>query len=311
MRITTVPSSLNDLASRQAGLVDSAQARAAGLTRGEVRGLVDTARWARVARGVYDTSPARVSSLPPDARRRRAAWAALLAFGPEAVAVGACALALHGIQGLPVAISPQAALPDAARRQHRDGLRLRQFDDGMTTRALPGLGGRRVATLDWALAQAVPELPRPNGLAVLDSALHRGAISTRGVEVAHDMARGRRGVATAHDLWELADGRAESPLESFGRLDCHEAGAPPTTLQLPIVLPDGLTYRADLAWRRPDGRWLVAEMDGQDVHAAPGAVYADRRRQNLVIGTGQVDVLRFTHRDLPGVGRVVRGVLGR
>ena len=168
----------------------------------------------------------------------------------------------------------------------------------------------RVATVDWALAQAVPELPRPHALAVLDSALHRGAISVRGLEVAHDMARGRRGVAGTHDLWELADGRAESALESFGRLDCQEAGVPPTTLQLPVVPSGGgPTYRADLAWRRRDGRWLVAEMDGQDVHAEPRAVYADRERQNRIVGTGQVDVLRFTIRDLPGMGQVVRGVL--
>ncbi|MEK8227151.1 hypothetical protein NKG05_15360 [Oerskovia sp. M15] len=99
---------------------------------------------------------------------------------------------------------------------------LRQFDDGMTMRAL---GGRRLVTLDWALAQAVPELPRENALAVLDSALHLGAISARGLEVAHDMSRGRRGVARTHDLWEVADGRAESPLESFGRLDCLDAGS--------------------------------------------------------------------------------------
>jgi len=310
VRITVVPSQLHDLAARQAGLVDSTQARAAGLTRGEVRGLLATGRWLPVARGVYDTSSAPVSSRPPDARRRRAAWAGLLAFGPDAVAVGECALALHGIHGLPVGVRPQAALPDAARRRHREGVRLRQFDDGMTTRTLPGLGGRRVATVDWALAQAVPELPRPHALAVLDSALHRGAISVRGLEVAHDMARGRRGVAGTHDLWELADGRAESALESFGRLDCQEAGVPPTTLQLPVVPSGGgPTYRADLAWRRRDGRWLVAEMDGQDVHAEPRAVYADRERQNRIVGTGQVDVLRFTIRDLPGMGQVVRGVL--
>ncbi|MEK8227152.1 hypothetical protein NKG05_15365 [Oerskovia sp. M15] len=55
----------------------------------------------------------------------------------------------------------------------------------------------------------------------------------------------------------------------------------------------------------------MAEMDGEDVHGQPDAVYADRQRQNIIVSTGKVDVLRFTHRDLPGVGRVVREALGR
>lgn len=304
-----VPPTLLVHAVDQAGLVDIHQARASGLTDGQVRGLVARGEWLRIARGVYDTSGVPVREQPFGARRRRAAWAALLAFGPGAVAVGACALVLHGIEGLPVAIRPEAALPRGVNRVDRDGVRLRQFDDGMTTTRV---GARRLATVDWALAQAVPELPRANALAVLDSALHRGAISPRGMEVAHDMSRGRRGVARTHDLWTVADGRAESPLESFGRLDCLDEGVPPTTLQLPIEHPDGLApLRADMAWRRTDGRWLVAEMDGQELHAEPSAVYADRLRQNLIVGTGQVDVLRFTSRDLPGVGRTVRAVLGR
>ncbi|WP_098462775.1 hypothetical protein [Isoptericola jiangsuensis] len=74
--------------------------------------------------------------------------------------------------------------------------------------------GRRAVTVERALAQAVPELPRSNGLAVLDSALHTGKVSRAGLDRSHEHARGRRGVASRHLLWELADARAESPLES-------------------------------------------------------------------------------------------------
>lgn len=304
-----IPPVLLTLAADQAGLVDVRQARAAGLTDGEVRGYVTRGIWLRIARAVYDTSNLPIRERSFSERRRRAAWAALLAFGPEAVAVGACALALHEIQGLPASIRPEAALPRAVNRVDRAAMRLRQFDDGMTTTRV---GSRRLVTLDWALAQAVPELPRANALAVLDSALHRGAIGSQGLEVAHHMARGRRGVARTHELWALADARAESPLESFGRLDCVDEGVPPTVLQLPIEHPDGMsTLRGDMAWRRDSGRWLVAEMDGHEVHGEPSAVYADRYRQNLIVATGRVDVLRFTHRDLPGVGQVVRRMLGR
>ena len=242
-----------------------------------------------------------------DRRRQRAAWLALLAYGPESVAVGACALALHGIAGLPPSIRPEAALPRASNRHDRDGIRLRQFDDGMTVETV---GGRKVVNVEWALAQAVPELPRANGLAVLDSALHTKAISRSGFELSHDAARGRRGVARRHDLWALADSRAESPLESFARLECTDAGLAPDTLQLPLTNRSGtVVARGDLAWRRRDGRWLIAELDGHDVHSDPQAVFDDRRRQNLMTGTGVVHLLRFTGRDRGSIASTVARTL--
>ena len=297
-------------ADAQAGLIDIDQCRDAGLSDRQVATRVERGDWLRITRRVYDTATVPLQERLPTARRLRAAWAAMLAFGPQAVAVGPCALALLGVQGLPTCITPQAALPGASNRLDRDGIKLRQFDDGLL--ALP-VAGRLVAAPDWALAQAVPELPRQHALAVLDSSLHLGLLDRRELDRSHDRARGRRGVATKHDLWALADGRAESPLETFGRLDCIDAGVPPTTLQLPIYDSEGrLVARGDLGWELGGGRWLVAEMDGKEFHSDPLAVYADRHRQNLVVSTRKVDILRFTAADLPGgVGACIRRALGR
>jgi hypothetical protein len=113
-------------------------------------------------------------------------------------------------------------------------------------------------------------------------------------------------------LWEAADERAESPLESFVRWECLVAGIPPDALQLPLVDRGGrVLARGDLAWQREDGRWLVVELDGADVHSTPVAVFADRRRQNLLTGSGAVDLLRFTGRDLGRIAPVVRAALER
>ncbi|WP_139123144.1 type IV toxin-antitoxin system AbiEi family antitoxin domain-containing protein [Cellulosimicrobium cellulans] len=302
-----LPSELRRTADEQAGLLSIEQLTAAGVTSRVACRRVDTGAWRRVTRGVYDVAVG-AHGESWDGRRRRAAWLGLLAYGCDAIAVGTAALALHGILGLPARVRPEVALPRASDRASRDGIRLRQFDAGMTTVVI---GGRRVASPDWALAQAVPELPRPNALAVMDSAMHRGLLDATGIERAHDLARGRRGVAATHELWGLADGRAESPLESFGRLDCVDAGVPPDTLQLPLLdLAGRVTARADMGWRLGSRRWLVAEMDGQDVHAAPDAVYADRVRQNRLVASGAVDVLRFTGRDVPGrVGTAVAALL--
>ncbi|MBD8080489.1 type IV toxin-antitoxin system AbiEi family antitoxin domain-containing protein [Cellulosimicrobium arenosum] len=307
MRRAHLPVSLPAVGATQGDLVSIAQCRDHGLTDKDVGGLVRRGVLTRVTRGVYDTCPTPVPVRPWDARRLRAAWAGLLAYGEDAVAVGQCALALHGVRGLPGAIRPEAAVPWGRNRRDRDGIALRQFDAGMTTATV---GGRLVADIDWAIAQAVPELPRPNGLAVLDSALHLGLLDRSGLDRSHVHARGRRGVALRHALWTLADPRSESPLESFARLDCVDEGVPPHTLQLPVHLgPDSPTLRADMGWRRADGRWLVAELDGMDVHDAPAAVFADRQRQNTLVATGRLDVLRFTGRDVGTIGRTVRKVL--
>ncbi|TFF12616.1 hypothetical protein EQW79_004485 [Cellulosimicrobium terreum] len=300
---------LDRLVAAQAGLVSIDQLLAAGVSSRVARRRVDSGAWARVTRGVYDLWPPAGQRWDWDHRRRRSAWAGLLAFGPEAIAVGTTALVLHGVQGIPVGVAPEVALPRASDRTTRDGIRLRQFDDGMTT---VQIGGRAVATVERALAQAVPELPRAHALADLDSALHRRSTDPDGLARAHDLARGRRGVAATHALWGMADGRAESPLESFGRLDCVDAGVPPDVLQLPVLDADGrVVARGDMGWRLGGGRWLVAEMDGADVHSDPQAVYADRTRQNRLAAWGTIELLRFTGRDVPGgVGPAVRTFLG-
>ncbi len=60
---TAVPAELLRIASRQAELVTTAQAGAAGLSRGAVRGLVDRREWRRAAMNVYEVRSSAVTSL--------------------------------------------------------------------------------------------------------------------------------------------------------------------------------------------------------------------------------------------------------
>ncbi len=337
-----VPPLLQDVADAQEGLLSARQCDRHGVGASRRSRLVAAGLWQAVARGVVDTVavpprdrsaadvPERV--VPPLAAadvphlmtwpprsdgdllhghlRRRAAWVGLLTYGPESIAVGASALALHGIDGLPSPLRPETALPAASRRTSRPGIPLRQFDDGLTTVPFGDrrTGARRIATAEWALAQAVPELSMARGLAVLDSALRLDAVDRRGLARSHDHARGRRGVALRHDLWDLADGRAASPLESFGRWQCIEEGVPPDTLQLPLHDRSGrLLAVGDLAWRLRDG-WLVIEMDGRPWHDdLPGGDRRDRDRDNALTALG-VKLLRF---DAGHVGRRLVGTTVR
>jgi len=227
----------------------------------------------------------------------------MLAYGPDAIAVGACALALHGVAGLPLDIRPEVALPRGTFGKDRDGIRVRQIVDVESTR----FGDRRIATLTSALVTALPQLERQNAVAVMDDLVHRGRVSSAQLAHLSGRLRGRRGGADAIAWLALVDGRAESPLETFARLECVDAGVPPDALQVVITSRDGTFLgRGDLGWRLDDGRWLVAEIDGREFHELPQALLRDRSRQNAMLVRGHVDLLRFTSDDLATRGRVGR-----
>ncbi|AEE44406.1 type IV toxin-antitoxin system AbiEi family antitoxin domain-containing protein [Cellulomonas fimi] len=302
-----VPRDLLVLASRQGGLVSTAQADRAGVDGRRRATLVRAGTWVRVTRGVYDAGTVMV--VDPDERRRRAAWLGMLAYGPDAVAVGACALALHGVAGLPPVITPQVALPGGRHAPGRGGIAVRCY--GQTVPFASGrYGAGRVAALPAALVQAVPELPVRHGVAVLDDVLRRGLLSPQAVAAVRRSTGRRRGVRRVRPVWDLVDPRAESPLESFARLDCVMAGLAPDELQVVIRSSDSgrVLGRGDLGWDLGGGRWLIAEIDGRAVHEAPAALLQDRRRQNALLGTGRVEMLRFTAADLGPSGGLVATV---
>lgn len=231
----------------------------------------------------------------------------MLAYGPDAIAVGSCALALHGANGLPRDIQPEVALPSGRSGLGRDGIRVRQLSTVESER----FGDRQIATLHFALVTALPELGRLHAVAVLDDLVHRGRLSM--VEQLAPRLRGRRNCIEAIEWLALVDGRAESPLETFARLECIDAGIPPDELQLVVTAHDGTFLgRGDLAWRLVGGRWLVVEVDGREFHDQPDALHRDRIRQNAMLLRGDVDLLRFTSTDLATrglVGRTVREAL--
>ncbi|WP_141389893.1 hypothetical protein [Cellulosimicrobium cellulans] len=312
--VTAVPPELLALAGAQEGLLSAQQCDAHGVGSHRRSRLVGQGRWCRVTHAVLDTIPTPLGGRDGPRRhdhlRRRAAWLGLLAYGPDAIAVGPCALVLLGVEGVRTDVRPEVTLPGACAGRARDGIVLRQFDDGMTVTQVEG---RWVATPDWALAQAVPEMGRMRAVAAMDSARHRGLLSAEGLAHAHDLARGRRGVARTHTWWGQSDGRAESPLETFARLDCTDSGIAPDDLQVEVVDDGRFLGRGDLGWRLPGGRWLIAELDGVDVHSEPAALLRDRARQNDLVACGAVDLLRFTGRDVtspgsPRPGRLVTDV---
>lgn len=307
-----LPADLLDTARHQAGLLEARQCDAAGVGSDRRRALRRAGLLLPVLRGVHDAGPS-LTTLDPgwagldahDLARHRAAWTALLAVGRSAaVATGACALVLLGVDGLPVRVRPEAARRDGTHRAPGGGVRVRCVEVGRVDR----VGAAHVVHPIAALAQAVCELDREHAVAVLDSALQRRVLRADEVDDVRRRVVGRRGSRRTASWWALVDGRAESPLETRARLQCHDAGLPPDDLQVRVVGRSGrVVARADLGWWRGDGRLVVAEIDGAAPHSVPDALFRDRWRQNDLVAEGVV-VLRFTAADVRD-GRVAPEVV--
>ncbi|WP_051433012.1 type IV toxin-antitoxin system AbiEi family antitoxin domain-containing protein [Promicromonospora kroppenstedtii] len=290
-----IPSAAELVSRRQAGLLSTAQCEQLGIGREARRRLVRQVRWTSPARGVYDTDPVPLASRVRDNWFEHAArwrtWFALLLHGPDAVATGCCALVLHGVAGLPRDFPLEVARKDRSPRRTKHGAAVVAYAEFPTDL----IEERAIARIDHAAAQALPRLPRQNALAAL-----------------HDLVRRRHGAAQLHALFPLVDGRSESPAESFARLSCHDNGVPPDDLQVRVVRGGKVVARVDFAWRLPDGRWLVVEIDGLGPHSTQQALVRDAPRQNLLTASGRVIVLRFkpSDNDRPGgVGSRIAKVL--
>ncbi|WP_285105166.1 type IV toxin-antitoxin system AbiEi family antitoxin domain-containing protein [Promicromonospora sp. MEB111] len=285
-----VPTQLLELARRQGGLVSAEQCEAAGVGPSRRRNLVAGGAWRRVARGVFDTGTVLADLHPYDIARLRAVWSTLLA-NRRAIAVGACALMLHGVQGLPRHLVPESALPRGAAGRARDGTTLRQY---VTRAETVRIHGREVVEPELALVQALPTLSRDDAVASLDSALHRGLIEPTQLVTIRRRLRRRRNSLKVIPWLALADGRAESPPESHARLRLHDAGIAPDDLQRDLFDAAGrFLGRADMVWYLGGGRWLIVEIDSQEFHGTDRQVEHDVVRQNGLLGEGRNIILRF------------------
>ena len=287
----------HELGDGQGGVWTAAQARAAGLTAEQVRRGRERGEWQAVRRGVHLSG-----GVEPDPDHR--AWAAVLAAGGpgRAVAVGRTAARLHG---LPLVDDDDAAL--GRRELEHDDVAVSTTRRGGPTLhthawsyAPPDLGSIRgcpTASLRrtlWDLRLVL----RPDALVcVLDAALHSSRVTRE--ELAASAVAGARGCRAFRTAVGLADGRAESPLETLVRLlllpvvpglvpqvEVHDASARllarvdlgDERLRL-AVEADGRSHDGDVALRRDRDRerrvgWTFERVSWYDARRQPVATTA-------------------------------------
>lgn len=219
----------------------------------------------------------------------------MLSLGPHAHAVLATAAELHGIGGFSRTGAIHVALPGRAARpaRHKEpAVVLHQLEH--PAEAVTMIRDVPVATAVRTVADLILRERRYPAVALLDSALNRKVISEEDLLSIPTLIRGRRGAVAARGYLAEANGLAQSPLETRTRLRCVDGGVRPDALQIEVRDSDGyLLGIGDLGWR---GARVIAEADGTAPHAAPNALFNDRRRQNRLTNAGWT-VLRFTWSD--------------
>jgi hypothetical protein len=289
-----IPTVLRELLNEQDGAMTAAQALSAGLTRRQIRTLVEVG-WSHPFQGVF-VEPNVADSFRSSVR------SALLAC-PTAVTHGVTAARLHRLWGLPLwtaSEAPELILPRGQTFNTRNGLRLHK---GLRDNEWCMIDGFPAADLERTVCQLSVTLKLDDLVCAIDSAIRRGW--TPFEATAHPRRRLNRAIA-------LSDARSESPLETYGRLLLVRAGLTPETLQYELADDLGVSsFRFDMAW--PSAK-LAVELDGREHHDEPDALYRDRAKANAAMLDGW-RVLRFTWFDItqrPGwvIATVRRALIG-
>ncbi len=296
---------LESAARRRGGVFTVDDARRAGLTPDDVRSAIRTRAWHRLRRGVYvPTARWLEVAADPRARHLLLCAAAFAVLGPGPVLSHSSAARFHGL------VLPRGA-DDDVRLTHADQWRVGR-GYRIAAAALPpedvvDTGPYGVTTAARTLADCARDWSLTDAVVAVDAALHGQQVRRADVQAAVLRQTHWAGIGAAARALGLADGRAESPLETRGRLALLAAGLPRPELQVELHGPRGFVARVD-AWYEEAA--LALEFDGRVKYAeprdgrTPGAVLWDEKRREDRILDLDVRVVRITQDDVAAFGPV-------
>lgn len=262
-------------------------------------------RWHRLRRGVY-VPAARWAATQGDVRARHllSAAAVLAVLAPGPVLSHTTAARFHRLV-LPRRTDDAVRLTQVGQWREGRGYRVAAADlpdvDLDAGGPLPVTGVARTLVdcgREWDLADAVVAIDA----AIQQKRVRRSRLTETVLRQSHWEGIGQAGRAV-----HLADGRAESPLETRGRLAFLEAGLPLLELQVELHGPRGFVARVD-GWFDDPG--IAVEFDGLVKYTdpyrgrTPAEVAWDEKRREDLIRDLDVPVVRVVQEDLPRFGRV-------
>lgn len=230
------------------------------MTRKQLDAAVRRGRLIRVWHGVY-------SRTEPDVMTRLSALDLVIDGHAVACLHTAATLYGFGVQDTPAlhVLDPGTGLRSTA------GLVVHRREGA----PLQLVSRRRATAPAWTAVEVARQMRRPRALATLDAVLHSRRCTPADLAGAVDLQRGRRGIVAVRELLALADGRAESAMESEARLAMIDHGLPTPDLQHLIQGRDGELWRVDFAW--PEAR-VAAEYESVQFHSGAADMVRDRRR---------------------------------
>jgi hypothetical protein len=255
--------------------------------------------YVRVLHGVY-ADP----SLPRDHVLR--CRAAALLMPPGAAIGGRSAASLMGAPFLAYSDPVTVVLPQHVKWTGPSGVRVhraelpprdvRTNDDGLRY-----TGPLRTAW-DVGALEAIS-----TAVGVLDAMVRTGQLAAADLRRLQREGAGRWRSRRARRAFELVDGRAESPPESWVRVACALAGLPAPVPQYEVVEGGTWLGRVDLAW--PEAR-LIVEYEGSYHFDGLQLVRDDARIERLVaVGWRVIRVAAHDLRDMEDVVRRIAEAL--
>ena len=247
------------VASRQLGVFTAADARTAGYRDDEIRSHLAQRLWIRLRRGVYaeQTTVDRFRA-GPRGRHLIDAVAVLVSLdGGGPVLSHGSAARLHRFE-VPPGSDREVRLTDVGQWRSGRGYRVARaaLPEGDVLRFLRF----RATTPARTLVDCAREWSLPDSVVAMDAAIRAEVLTRAQLQAAVLAARHWVGIGNAARALSLADGRAESPLETRGRLALLAAGLPAPELQVEIHGRRGFVARVD-AWY--DAAAVAIEFDGR------------------------------------------------
>jgi hypothetical protein len=274
---------------RPGGVFSRAEARRHGYDEAGIRREVRTGRWVRLRHGIY--APCELAQAAAEDPRVAHALALAAELGARAgLAAGSheSAAWLHELSTL--APRPTTASLTVVRgiTRHRVGVVARRA--ALPPHHLARVLGVPVTSAARTVVDLARERPFADAVVAADSALRFGAADRAGLRGVLADCQRWPGIRSAIDVVDFADPRAESALESLGRMLCRDHRLPRPDLQVPIADEHGIFAYGDLGWPH---FWTIAECDGLSKYADPRVLSREKLRQERIEQAGW-EVVRMT-----------------
>lgn len=251
-------------AERRLGLFTAADARRAGYAHPEIQRLCASGAWRRLRRGVYATAEELATLVEKGRWHQVECLAVLLELSRPTAVISHESAAL--LWGFPTRGQPAGAvrLTDPTLSRRGRGYRITQSPvrRGEVARS----GPFRLTAAGRTLLDCARQWDLDDAVVALDAALLANRVTVAQLSEGVAALRGWPGALRAARAVSFADGRAESPLETRGRLRIVGSGLPAPELQTEIRSAGRLVAVVD-AWF--DEQAVAVEFDGRIKYTDP------------------------------------------